>query len=303
MKITPDQITNKKLILIKQMYRRAIILSSREHSMVDRIMALIAFDLTIETVLKTVIVSLDASKTPSDSFPGIISQTNDLLTSKNMIAIPDQRHIQHVHSLRNDAQHKARYPNKTDLDDCRIYVRDALKIFIDNVYGIDFEAITQTELINNEEMRQHLVDAEEYFQNGDFQKSSEWANVGLQKAIYHAGKPYVGSSMQYIFDQIAVTNHLGKTKGDRDTTTAFTRIQNTVRHLALGLDYSDQVRFNKIAGTVEFTLEDSHIMDNMKENISEDEAEFVLSFSIDAIVQIESRVGDVEKPFGQEHWW
>lgn len=303
MTITPDQITNKKLILIKQMYRRAVILSSREHSMVDRIMALIAFDLTVETVLKTVIVSLDASKTPSDSFPGIVRQTDDLLASKNMMAIPDQRHIQHVHSLRNDAQHKARYPNKTDLDDCRIYVRDVLKIFINNVYGIDFEAITQTELINNKEIRQYLVDAEECFKNGDFQKSSEWANVGLQKAIDRAGKPYVGSSMRSPFDQIAVTNHQDKIKGDRNTTKAFTRIQNTVKYLALGLDYSDQVRFNKIAGTVGFTLGGNHRMYNMKENISEDEAEFVLSFSIDAIVQIESRVGDLEKPFGQEHWW
>ena len=199
MAITPDQITNKKLILIKQMYRRAVILSSREHSMVDRIMALIAFDLTIETVLKTVIISLDASKTSNDSFPGLISKTNKLLTSKNMMTIPDERHIQHVHSLRNDAQHKARYPSKTDLDDCRVYVRDVLKIFINNVYGTDFEAITQTELVSNNEIRQHLVDAEEYFKNGDFQKSSELANVGLQKAIDRAGKPYVGNSMQCIF--------------------------------------------------------------------------------------------------------
>ena len=110
-------------------------------------------------------------------------------------------------------------------------------------------------------------------------------------------------SMRSPFDQIAVTNHQDKIKGDRNTTKAFTRIQNTVKYLALGLDYSDQVRFNKIAGTVGFTLGGNHRMYNMKENISEDEAEFVLSFSIDAIVQIESRVGDLEKPFGQEHWW
>ena len=105
------------------------------------------------------------------------------------------------------------------------------------------------------------------------------------------------------FDEIVVTDYWGEMKGDEAATTTLTRIQNTVRHLALGLDYSDQVKFNKIAGTVEFTLEDNYLMYNMKENVSEDEAEFVLSFAIDAIVQIESRVGDLEKPFGREHWW
>ena len=302
MTIPPNQITNKKLILIKQLYQRAIILSGREHSMVDRIMALIAFDLTIETVLKTVIVSLDTSKTPHDSFPVIIKQANDLLVSKSMMAIPDQGHIQHMHSLRNDAQHKARYPNKTDLDDCRIYVRDILKTFINNVYGINFETITQTELINNKEIRQYLANAEEYFENEDFKKASEWANVGLQRAIDYAGKPYVGKPMQNIFAQIA-TIDLGEIEENRDTTIALERIQNTVRHLALGLNYSDQVRFNKIAGTVRFALGGNHKVHSMKDQISKDEAEFVLSFSIDAIVQIESHVGDLEKPFGQKYWW
>ena len=301
MTITPDQITNKKLILIKQLYQRAVILSSREHSMVDRIMALIAFDLIIETVLKTVIVSLDASKTPRDSFSEIIDRTNHLLVSKNMMKIPDRGHIQHIHSLRNDAQHKVRYPNKTDLDDCRIYVRDVLKTFITNVYGIDFETITQTELINNEEVRQHLVDAEEYFKNEDFQKSSKWANVGLQKAINFASRPYVGSSMKHIFGDIAVIDYSGEIEDNRYATTALERIQKTVGHLALGLNYSDQLRFNKIAGTV-FAFGDNPRVGKMKDNISEDEAEFVLSFAIDAIVQIESHVGDLEKPFGQEYW-
>ena len=45
------------------------------------------------------------------------------------------------------------------------------------------------------------------------------------------------------------------------------------------------------------------ILSNMKEDISKDEAEFVLSFAIDAIIQIENHVGDLEAPFGQQRWW
>ena len=303
MVITPDQITHKKLILIKQMYQRATILSSREHNMVDRIMALVGFDLTVETVLKAVINSLDAVKTPADSFQGLIAQANELLGSVSMKLVPEKAHIQHVHSLRNDAQHKAKYPNKSDLDDCRIYIRDFLKAFVQDVYGIDFETVSQTELIKHRQIKKHLTDAQDYFKNSEYQKASELANVGLQTALNYAGKPYVGRSFDHMFSKIMVSDHFKVSKGDPDVTKAFQRIQNTVRHLALGLDYSDKVKFNKIAGFVLFSLGGNYHMHDMKKDIGEDEAEFVLSFAIDAIIQIENRVGDLEKPFGQQHWW
>ena len=302
MTITPDQITHKKLILVRQMFSRASILSSREHSTVDKIMALVAFDLTVETLLKIVVSSLDATRTPSDSFQGLITQANTLLQTNSMKPVPDQGHIQHIHSLRNDAQHKTKYPNKSDLDDSRVYVRDFLKTFVNDVYGIDFESISQTELVNHSEIKKNLIDAENYFKNGDYKQAAEWANIGLQTAVNYAGKPFVGSSTDFLFDNIVTTSSFRGQEGNRDITKAFKRMQNTLRHVALGLDYSDKVRFNKIAGYVMFQLGGGHDVSNMKENISEDEAEFVLSFAINAIIQIENRVGDLEKPFGEEYW-
>ena len=299
MVITPDQVTRKKLILIKQMYQRATILSSREHNMVDRIMALVGFDLTVETVLKAAVNSLDAVKTPADSFQGLIDQADKLLDSASMKLVPEKAHIRHVHSLRNDAQHKAKYPNKSDLDDCRIYIRDFLKAFVQDVYGIDFETVSQTELIKHEQIKKHLTDAQDYFKNSDYQKASELANVGLQTTLNYAGRPYVGRSFDYMLEKIMVSDKSKGQKGDPDVTKALQKIQNTVRHLALGLDYSDKVKFNKIAGFVLFSLGGGHNVYNMKKDIGEDEAEFVLSFAIDAIIQIENRVGDLEKPFDQ----
>ena len=269
--------------------------------MVDRIMALVGFDLTVETVLKAVVNSLDAVKTPADSFQGLIYQADKLLGSESMKLVPEKAHIRHVHSLRNDAQHKAKYPNKSDLDDCRIYIRDFLKAFVQDVYGIDFETVSQTELIKHKQIKKHLTDAQDYFKNSDYQKASELANVGLQTALNYAGIPYVGRSFDYTFDKIMVSDEFKAQKGDPNITKAFQRIQDTVRHLALGLDYSDKVRFNKIAGFVLSSLGGGYNVYNMKKDIGEDEAEFVLSFAIDAIIQIENRVGDLERPFGQQH--
>ncbi len=39
----------------------------------------------------------------------------------------------------------------------------------------------------------------------------------------------------------------------------------------------------------------------IKDNSDQNDAEFVLSYSIDAILQIKNRVGNMDKPFGKEH--
>ena len=116
--------------------------------------------------------------------------------------------------------------------------------------------------MSNQTIKQHITDAETYFKNGYYQRSSEWANVGLESAVNRAGRPYVGGSAEYMFGEITVMDHRGELERNRDITQAFKRIQNTVKHIALGLDYSDKVRFNKIAGFVGFRLNGDHSIHN-----------------------------------------
>lgn len=44
MPITLDVITRKKLILVRQIYQRALLQAEAQHSYVDRILSLIGFD-------------------------------------------------------------------------------------------------------------------------------------------------------------------------------------------------------------------------------------------------------------------
>ena len=287
-----DPIAYKKLSLIKQMYQRAAILSNRKHSIIDKIIALIVFDLTVETALKVVVNSLDSSSMPDNSFQKLIDQAIGLLRKKK-IMVPTTVYIKFVHLLRNDTQHKAKYPNESDLEECRVHVRDFLKTLVSNVYDTDFDTISQTNWIKNKTIKQKLTDAEKHLQSGDYKKTAELANEGLYAAVEYAGRLYVGSPMDLRFTKIAVEDD-GVVREDKDITDALQRIQNTVRHLALGLNYYDQIKFNKIAGFVTSVYPfDNYSISKMKENIEKDEAEFVLSFAIDSIIQIENHVGGV----------
>jgi len=135
-----DQVTLKKLVLIKQLYQRAEIQSFSE-SNVDRIMAVTTFDLAIETALKAVIRSLDHSKTPSDGFESFLQQAENLLSKKSdgaMKEIPDRAHVKSVHSIRNDIQHEAQVPDKSVVSDCRTYTRDFFQKLILVLCNINF---------------------------------------------------------------------------------------------------------------------------------------------------------------------
>src|SRR5688572_27335825 len=119
MTIPLNVITRKKLLLVRQLYQRAVLQSETEHSEVDRILSIIGLDLTNETILKVVVSSLEHLKAPSNDFNGLIQQADNLLSAQSLPELPNKVAIRYVHELRNDAQHKARYPTENDANDCR----------------------------------------------------------------------------------------------------------------------------------------------------------------------------------------
>lgn len=147
MTISIDAITRKKLIIVRQLYQNAMIQSASRHSIIDRLLSVIGFDLAIETVLRAIVGSLDSSKSPADGFQALVQQCDLLLTGSGNNAIPDKANIQYIHSIRNDAQHKAKYPNEFDVSDCRTYARDFLRNVVSDFWGVDFERISLVDVI------------------------------------------------------------------------------------------------------------------------------------------------------------
>lgn len=156
MAIGIDALTNRKLILVRQLYQYAEKSGELEHSSINRIMAVIGFDLAIETLLRVVVGALDDQKVPAKDFDGLIQQCEHLLSKKKLGDLPLRNGIGRVHDIRNDAQHKAKYPNKSDVSDCRTYTRDFCTEMVSKVWEIAFERLSQVELIDDEMLRKLL---------------------------------------------------------------------------------------------------------------------------------------------------
>lgn len=84
---------------------------------------------------------------------------------------------------------------------------------------------------------------------------------------------------------------------------AFERMQEILLYVALGMNYTDYMKYKGIAGQVFFTLDGTPQRIGGKKNPDANDAEFVVAYCTDTVVQIESRVGSLEAPFGSNRWF
>lgn len=305
MPVSIDPITRKKLILVKQLYHQAVVQSASQHNAMSRILSVIGFDLAIETALRGVVGSLDASKTPADGFQGLIQQCDNLLPNAGCGLIPDKANIQYVHSIRNDAQHKAKYPNESDVSDCRTYCRDFLQKVITDIWGLDFEKISLTDIIQDNTVKQLLTSAETTLGQRDYEQAIQLAAAGLTRALSCVEPAFVGRLPSFV-DGIMLLDSFRQPASDFDARTAYRaleRIQETLLYIALGMNYSDYMKFKQIVGHVYFTLDGKHHHHGGKVHPDANDAEFVVAYCAESVLQIENRVGSLKAPFGSEHWY
>src|SRR5688572_8219320 len=162
--------TRKKLIIVKQIYQRALTQTKFTHRDVDRMLAVIGFDLANETILKAVAVELNNTIKLKRYFNEVIEQINVEL-SKIGKPILDTTKIGKVHDIRNATQHHARYPTEIELNDCRTYTRDFLEKLFNDVWSESFDSLSLVDAIQNDVAKNRLKHAETDFENGDFREA------------------------------------------------------------------------------------------------------------------------------------
>ena len=183
-----DQVITKKLLLVKQLYLQSLLQAKVRQSDVGRITTIVIFDLAIETMLKTITLALDPKKDPDETFEALIQQADDLMMKAGLLSLPNKTPIRHVHSIRNDAQHKARYPSDAEVNDCRTYTRDFLTAACSQIWGEQFEKISMLDLIQHEDVKAYLSQAEKSLSENDLERALAHAKEGVNQAIYLASK-------------------------------------------------------------------------------------------------------------------
>lgn len=301
MPIPVDPITRKKLILVKQLYQQAVTQSQSQHNPVVRILSLISFDLAAETILKVVVAALEPAKMPADGFQALIQQADKLLIDAGLHPIPDKANIQHVHSLRNDAQHKAKYPNEMEVNDCRTYVRDFLYKITLNVWGVSLEGLSLADTVQHEEVKEHLIAAEAALKGGDYIEAVVQAEAGFRTALKLVEAAFIGKTNLSTSALVAV-NNFDEEIVDNRAYNSLMRMRKSFLLVTLGLNVAGYWRYDQIAlSVINYSTSiadgDTEVV-YTGEKVEQQDAEFAVAYAVDAVAQIENLVGDLNAPFG-----
>lgn len=297
MAITADVITHRKLVLIKNLYRRAVAQSANEHSILDRMLSVLTFDLAIETALKAALAALNPSTPLPSELSALIQKCDAALTSGSLPTVPDTRQIHDVRKIRNAVQHEARTPNPSEVGDSRTYTRDFLERFVYQVWGHSLERLRLADLIKDDEAREFLSKAEEAIEQGDYQSAAQQAHAALHVAFVYLEWQTIGlrphSPRGFVMDD-------GERHSGELTYEAFNKMRQTVLFLTLGLDLGQYIRCKRLAGEVILTFDSDVEFLGTKEDLTAEEAEWVIAFCFDSLSEIEARVGKLQAPYGAD---
>jgi hypothetical protein len=163
----------------------------------------------------------------------------------------------HLHSIRNDAQHKAKYPNETDVNDCRIYARDFCRDVIQNIWGIVFDELTLLDWIDDGVFKQLLETALLDIQAGKLKKgltlvgiAYSWASRSLRNILPQSTEGLYGGQVPEL--QSKTVDYINS---------VLKNIENTSKQYAAmistGINPADYKHFRGVTPFIEFIYSSS----------------------------------------------
>ena len=129
----------------------------------------------------------------------------------------------------------------------------------------------------------YLLKAEELLATGQYKEATEQSGAGLSYALSTlraAGMIRLNDSSLYwaLFPLIDI-----------------------VTFSAIGLNYAEHFRYTQIAGDISIDWDRKIRSHGMKEPATKQDAEFAVAYCEQTVIEIESRVGSLDAPFGIKH--
>lgn len=288
--------TRRRLLLAKALYREAVteaVAPQRSHR---RIAAILSLDLANETLLKAVVWDIGGGKAPKKEFAPLMSQARAMVavthggTGAQPPPLPGEGGASEVHDIRNDAQHRARPPSSETLAECRTHTHDFLAGMAEHVWGVDFDALADSDSVDEWKCRSLLADAERALTEGEFLLAARTARKALIRASRLATEEH--RFPQWTTYQVAgVPGMEGIASLARDLEKEFDDVRSRIRDLALGLDPVDYRRLLRLTGHHWQTMDATDHWSDPVDAIDRAWAEWAVLYCNESVVRIEDRFG------------
>jgi hypothetical protein len=308
----PNAATFRQLVVVRQLFNAGVSQAQRAHDPSSRLLAVVVLDVSVESALHASVASLDPRRTPANTFGGLLAQTETLLVNAGVRAVPGAAKILQVHSIRNDAQHRARVPLDAEVTEAVAHVREYLRELVQLVWGLTLERVSLVETVKEAEVREHLRLAEDARSKRRFRRATSECAIALALALGKVRRAVVGGGTSFARGFVMEDDLRRFQPGQRgsfpafsdgrDVFRSFQRMQDALLVTALGINLGDYVRFRAVAGDAVFFVNNRVEVQHGKDRVSEAQTDICLAFATESVLEVENRAGDLDRPFGRDYW-
>jgi len=175
-----------RLVLAKSLYLHGCTHASRTDS-VSRMLAIHHFDNAVEMVLKSV-----ATKRGIEP-KGKYFYFDELLNKKN--ELPLKQPMRDLHKVRNSVQHQGDIPSVETIIKYKGYVEDFFKQVCGEIFNIAYTELYLSTLIENDNLREQMLKAEETLSVGNFKQCIELCDDVLTSATFEEADIFHSAGM------------------------------------------------------------------------------------------------------------
>ncbi len=284
-----DELTTKRLAIIKQLYQTGITQSYDPEPMNG--FCLLSFHDSVEMFMKLCAEVSGVKIDRNTNFGDYFTKIPKLLCQATMTNLNNKRiALKHYGSL----------PSKLDIEISRANVSD---FFIQNTpvfFDIQFDEISLVLLIKYVEVQKYLLLAIETLNNNDYENSIINSQIAFKELLfsYEDDKRYQFSSPFAICERFSSPGryrNIGLSKElDRyidDTKDAFLRIDDAIKILGFQIDYKKYIKFKILMPYITVWDEKEgrsyETMKNERVNYSKRNAQFCFDFVIESALKLQ----------------
>ncbi|MFA6223414.1 MAG: hypothetical protein WC647_13980 [Desulfomonilaceae bacterium] len=288
--VPPDDlppIVLRRLLLSKQFYSHGLTHYSASSDM-DKMIAVHHFHISIEILLKAILLKNDATVKDKVSFPELINQVCEIKNDSNF-----GKHKQTLISLneiRNKMQHASVTPGKSIMEEWRVYAKGALEDGFFQFFKLDFVTFSANQAIADPDIKEMLIKSCQYAKHGRGKTSLELSRIAFEcasKSLLESFKKkhfvrslsapsgYFFEGNERYFEEIAETVN--------DLTRWTEEIHDFIFLLSSGLSLHEYKEFLDLTGTVSPTG-GNFFTNGIPDNPDSDEVAWAHEYAVNTIL-------------------
>lgn len=290
----------RRLVVVKQVLASAVSRSYLEGRSA-RMLALIDFDFSVETLLRFAHRALRPREQVPANFPTLLKAVHSALQADGGAGIAEFSEIERMHTMRNGVQHHAEYPTSEQV----IRVRSAASLCVRqatlDVWGEDLDSIDEIELVATPGAKELLLNAKEWLlrPEPDFYKAVAYCWKALSAALDVVSAALLGVSTREPGMSVVLSGDFDRTYTDRGLYESIHNSQALTLMLTFGIDPVRYLRYRRVTGTIYRLAGTDSVMRTVTgtdDEIAPEDAHYVYGFCLDSVLQMENGLGELTLP-------